>query len=65
MYRKDDAQFKELVDTTVTDLFKSGAIEPIYAKWFTRPIPPANANLNFPMTEPLKDLYRNPNNKGV
>ncbi|MDM0021058.1 amino acid ABC transporter substrate-binding protein [Variovorax saccharolyticus] len=65
MYRKDDPQFKELVDKTVTDLFKSGAIEPIYAKWFTKPIPPANANLNFPMTEPLKDLYKNPNNKGV
>ncbi len=65
MYRKDDPQFKELVDKTVTDLMKSGAIEQIYAKWFTKPIPPSNANLNFPMTDAVKEIYRNPNNKGV
>jgi len=65
MYRKEDPQFKELVDKTVTDLMKSGAINQIYAKWFTKPIPPTNANLNFPMTEPVKEIYRNPNNKGV
>jgi ABC-type amino acid transport substrate-binding protein len=65
MYRKDDPQFKELVDKTVTDLMKSGAIEQIYAKWFMKPIPPSNANLNFPMTEAVKEIYKNPNNKGV
>jgi glutamate/aspartate transport system substrate-binding protein len=65
MYRKDDPQFKELVDKTVTDLMKSGAIDALYAKWFTSPIPPAHANLNFPMTEAVKALYKNPNNKGV
>ncbi|MDB5828388.1 MAG: amino acid transporter substrate-binding protein [Variovorax sp.] len=65
MYRKDDPQFKELVDKTVTDLMKSGAVDQIYAKWFTKPIPPTNANLNFPMTDVVKELYRNPNNKGV
>ena len=65
MYRKDDPQFKDLVDKTVIDLMKSGAIEQIYAKWFTKPIPPSNANLNFPMTEAVKEIYRNPNNKGV
>ena len=65
MYRKDDPQFKELVDKTVTDLMKSGAVDQIYAKWFTKPIPPANANLNFPMTDAVKELYKNPNNKGV
>ncbi|MGR4871577.1 amino acid ABC transporter substrate-binding protein [Variovorax sp. LARHSF232] len=65
MYRKDDPQFKELVDKSVTGLMKSGAIEQIYAKWFTQPIPPANANLNFPMTEAIKEVYKNPNNKGV
>ena len=65
MYRKDDPQFKELVDKTVTELMKSGAIEQIYAKWFTKPIPPSNANLNFPMTDAVKEIYKNPNNKGV
>lgn len=65
MYRKNDEAFKELVDKTVTDIMKSGAINELYAKWFMRPIPPSNANLNFPMTEPVKEIYRNPNNKGV
>lgn len=65
MYRKDDPQFKELVDKTVSDLMKSGAIEQIYAKWFTKPIPPNNINLNFPMSDAVRELYKNPNNKGV
>jgi ABC-type amino acid transport substrate-binding protein len=65
MYRKDDPQFKEVVDGTVTQLMKSGAIEPLYRKWFMSPIPPTNANLNFPMTEAVREAYRNPSNKGV
>lgn len=65
MVRKDDPQFKALVDKTVTEIMTSGAIHEIYAKWFTRPIPPTNANLNFPMTEPVKEIYKNPNNQGV
>ena len=46
-------------------LMKSGAIEPLYRKWFMSPIPPTNANLNFPMTEAVREAYRNPSNKGV
>lgn len=65
MYRKDDPQFQQVVDKAVTDLMKSGAIDQLYAKWFTQPIPPANANLNFPMTDAVKEIYKNPNNKGV
>jgi len=65
MYRKDDPRFKEIVDRTVTELMKSGAIDEIYTKWFMKPIPPANANLNFPMTDAVKDAYRHPSNKGV
>lgn len=65
MYRKDDPQFKELVDGTVAGLMKSGAIEQIYAKWFLKPIPPTGANLNFPMTEAIRQVYQNPNSNGV
>jgi ABC-type amino acid transport substrate-binding protein len=65
MVRKDDAAFMAVVDKTVTELMTSGAIHEIYAKWFTRPIPPNNANLNFPMTDAVKAIYQNPNNKGV
>lgn len=65
MLRKDDPQFKALVDETVTGLMKSGAIEQLYTKWFLSPIPPKNANLNFPMTDAVREIYKNPNNKGV
>lgn len=65
MLRKDDPQFKQLVDTTVAGLMTSGRINVLYAKWFTSPIPPRNANLNFPMSEATKDLYRNPSDKGI
>ncbi|MBS0451388.1 MAG: amino acid ABC transporter substrate-binding protein [Proteobacteria bacterium] len=65
MLRKDDPQFKALVDETVTGLMKSGAIEQLYTKWFVSPIPPKNANLNFPMTDAVREIYKNPNNKGV
>jgi ABC-type amino acid transport substrate-binding protein len=65
MVRKDDAAFMAVVDKTVTELMTSGAIHEIYAKWFTRPIPPNNANLNFPMTDAVKAIYQSPNNKGV
>lgn len=65
MYRKDDPQFKELVDQTIAGLMKSGAIDELYAKWFMRPIPPNNVNLNFPMTDAVRDIYRKPNSDGV
>ena len=65
MLRKDDAQFKALVDKTVGAVMKSGEINKIYAKWFTKPIPPKNINMKFSMTPPIKEAFKNPNDKGV
>ena len=65
MLRKDDAQFKALVDKTVGAVMKSGEIDKIYAKWFTSPIPPKGVNMNFPETPPIKEAFKNPNDKGV
>jgi glutamate/aspartate transport system substrate-binding protein len=65
MLRKDDPQFKALVDKTVGGIMKSGEIEKMYNKWFTSPIPPKNLNLNFPMTPAIKEAFKNPNDKGV
>lgn len=65
MFRKNDAAFEALVDETVTGLMKSGEIERLYARWFTQPIPPSNVNLNFPMTDAVREAYRNPSKKGV
>ncbi len=63
--RKDDPQFKALVDRTLDTLIKSGEFEKLYARWFMSPIPPKNVNLNFPMTPPLKDALAHPNDRGV
>ena len=65
MLRKDDPQFKALVDKTIDGVMKSGEINKIYAKWFTSPIPPKSVNLNFPETAPIKEAFANPNDKGI
>lgn len=65
MMRKDDPQFKALVDKTVSEVMKSGEIHKIYAKWFTSPIPPKNINLDFPETPAIKEAFANPNDRGV
>jgi len=65
MIRKDDAEFKKLVDGVVTGLYKSGEINKIYTKWFQSKIPPKGINLNFPMSDALKEAIKNPNDIGV
>jgi glutamate/aspartate transport system substrate-binding protein len=60
MVRKDDPQFKKLADDTVKGLMKSGELDKLYAKWFMSPIPPKNISMNFPMSEKLKELIKNP-----
>ncbi len=65
MLRKDDPQFKKIVDSTLASMMKSGEMEKIYAKWFTSPIPPKNVNMNFPMSPALKAAFANPNDKGA
>ena len=63
--RKGDAPFKALVDRTIARIKTSGAIEGIYEKWFRKPIPPKGLTLDFPMSEDLKALFKNPNDKAL
>ena len=60
MLRKDDPQFKKVVDDTMSQLYKSGEIEKIYSKWFLSPIPPKGINLNVPISDSLKKVFQNP-----
>ena len=55
MLRKDDPEFKKLVDGTITRLMKSGEFAKMYAKWFESPIVPKGTNLTLPMSAQLKD----------
>ncbi len=54
MLRKDDPEFKKLVDGTIKRLVKSGEFEKMYTKWFMSPTPPKGVVLNLPMGEQLK-----------
>ncbi|MBC7445339.1 MAG: transporter substrate-binding domain-containing protein [Polaromonas sp.] len=54
MLRKDDPEFKKLVDGTLSRLVKSGEFNRLYTKWFLSPIPPKGVNLNLPMSEQLR-----------
>lgn len=65
MMRKDDPAFKKLVDSTLSQIYKSGEINKIYQKWFQSPIPPKGVNLNVPVSDQLKELFKNPSDKGV
>jgi ABC-type amino acid transport substrate-binding protein len=61
MLRKDDPDFKKLVDDTMREVMKGPEIKTMYAKWFTKPVPPTNINFDFPMSDALQKLYANPN----
>ncbi len=63
MLRKDDPGFKKLVDAALTKAMTSGDAEKIYAKWFMAPIPPKGLNLNMPLSDEMKALYKAPNDK--
>ena len=60
MVRKGDTAFKKLVDDTLKATYASGEINQIYNKWFMSPIPPKNINMNFTMSDNLKNLLANP-----
>ncbi len=60
MLRRDDPDFKRVVDAATAKLFKSDEIQKIYAKWFQSPIPPRGLNLNTPMSAALKRAFQNP-----
>ncbi|WP_175955705.1 glutamate/aspartate ABC transporter substrate-binding protein [Burkholderia sp. BCC0405] len=65
MMRKGDADFKKVVDDAISQVEKSGEAAKIYTKWFENPIPPKGLNLNFPLSESMKKLYANPNDKAL
>ena len=63
MMRKDDPQFKKLVDTALAKVMTSPEIEKIYTKWFMSPIPPKGLNLNFPLSADNAKAFKSPNDK--
>ena len=65
MIRKDDPQFKSIVDNAVKNVFQSGQIYNIYKKWFQSPIPSRGINLSLPMSEKFMQNINFPTDQGV
>lgn len=65
MIRKDDAPFKKLSDHVITGLMKDGQVNTMYTKWFQQPVPPKGLNLDFPLSDDMKALFKNPNDKAL
>lgn len=63
MFRKNDPQFKKLVDDEMIRLIYSNELNKIYEKWFVQPIPPKGISLNYPMNFLTKNNLRYPSDK--
>ncbi|WP_315708027.1 amino acid ABC transporter substrate-binding protein [Brenneria uluponensis] len=65
MLRKDDPQFKKLVDDTIAQIQTSGEAEKWFDRWFKQPIPPKGLNMNFTLSDQMKALFKAPNDKAL
>ncbi|THB84744.1 amino acid ABC transporter substrate-binding protein [Pantoea allii] len=65
MLRKDDPQFKALVDETIAKAQTSGQAAKWFENWFKKPIPPKNLNMNFELSDDMKALFKTPNDKAL
>src|SRR6201987_6329890 len=63
MLKKDDTEFKAVVDAALAEAEKNGTAEALYKKWFMSPIPPKGLNLELPLSDDMKQLFQNPNDK--
>ncbi|MBB5458416.1 MULTISPECIES: glutamate/aspartate ABC transporter substrate-binding protein [unclassified Paraburkholderia] len=65
MLRRDDPEFRKLVDDTLEQVMKGPEIHTMYDRWFIKPVPPKNISFDFPMSDSLKQLYATPNDKAL
>lgn len=65
MLRKDDPQFKQLVDKTIAEAQLSGKALESYNHWFTQPVPPKGANMQLELSPKMAELFENPNDEAL
>ena len=58
--RREDPEFKAVVDAAIKEKMVSGEFGRLYAKWFESPIPPKGQNLQLPMSEAMKARVASP-----
>lgn len=57
MFRRDDAEFDDVVRQAFDRMARSGEIRAIYRKWFQQPLP-SGASLGLPMSPHLEHVFR-------
>lgn len=65
MLRKDDQQFKQLVNKTIAEAQTSGNALKSYNRWFTQPVPLKGANMNLDISPVMLELFSAPNDKAL
>lgn len=61
MLRKDDKGFKQIVDTVIRDMMRSGEMAKLHETYFQQPIAvKGGISMNTPMSDEIRDLYNNP-----
>jgi glutamate/aspartate transport system substrate-binding protein len=64
MLGKADPAFKAMVDDAIKQLFASGELRRLYAKWFESPIPPKGINLRLKMPAAMRRVIERPTDSG-
>ena len=65
MLRKNDGEFKKLMDDTIAQAQTSGEATKWFDKWFKQPIPPKNMTMDFDLSDDMKALFKAPNDKAM
>jgi glutamate/aspartate transport system substrate-binding protein len=60
---KGDLEYKQLVDTTLTEMMRSGELAKLRAQWFEAPIPPYQRSLNLPLNGATQAAFASPNDR--
>lgn len=65
MIARGDSALKKIGDDTIAELARSGELEKLYDKWFMQPTPPAGTVLNLALSDEMKALFAEPNDRPI
>ncbi len=60
MVRIDDDEFRSAVNAALVQIYSSGEMEGLYARWCPQPIGPRGINLRLPMSAEVKKAFSQP-----
>ena len=63
MLRKNDPEFKALVDSSISQFIQRGDLPKLWNKWFLQPIPPRGRTMGLALSEATRRAWSNPNDR--